>query len=203
MKKRTITLIVLLAILVILAALVCIGLVKSAEAHDAVYADYDAAVSAVEGAALAVIENGSTVGTYSLADLGVRDATLAAASAPYSAVDRMDADAFARCSIKTRLEYLRAATPNRSRWRSSPTGSTQAKSCPTCTPSAAPPPPTRTSNSRTEHTRSFRRHREAKLTTRRSPPRSLPPCQRKPCRICAELQPNRRRQRSSSMKHYT
>ncbi len=44
---------------------------------------------------------------------------------------------------------------------------------------------------------------EAKLTTRRSPPRSLPPCQRKPCRICAELQPNRRRQRSSSMKHYT
>ena len=96
MKKRTITLIVLLAILVILAALVCVGLVKSAEAHDAVYADYDAAVSAVEGAALAVIENGSTVGTYSLADLGVRDATLAAASAPYSAVDRMDADAFAR-----------------------------------------------------------------------------------------------------------
>ncbi|MEI3089954.1 MAG: hypothetical protein V8T01_08360 [Oscillospiraceae bacterium] len=67
MKKRTITLIVLLAILVILAALVCIGLVKSAEAHDAVYADYDAAVSAVEGAALTVIENGSTVGTYSLA----------------------------------------------------------------------------------------------------------------------------------------
>ena len=111
MKKRTITLIVLLAILVILAALVCVGLVKSAEAHDAVYADYDAAVSAVEGAALAVIENGSTVGTYSLADLGVRDATLAAASAPYSAVDRMDADAFARCSIKTRLEYLRAARP--------------------------------------------------------------------------------------------
>ena len=101
MKKRTITLIVLLAILVILAALVCVGLVKSAEAHDAVYADYDAAVSAVEGAALAVIENGSTVGTYSLADLGVRDATLAAASAPYSAVDRMDADA----------EYLRAARP--------------------------------------------------------------------------------------------
>ena len=111
MKKRTITLIVLLAILVVLAALVCVGLVKSAEAHDAVYADYDAAVSAVEGAALAVIENGSTVGTYSLADLGVRDATLAAASAPYSAVDRMDADAFARCSIKTRLEYLRAARP--------------------------------------------------------------------------------------------
>ena len=32
MKKRTITLIVLLAILVILAALVCVGLVKSAEA---------------------------------------------------------------------------------------------------------------------------------------------------------------------------
>ena len=111
MKKRTITLIVLLAILVVLAALVCVGLVKSAEAHDAVYADYDAAVSAVEGAALTVIENGSTVGTYSLADLGVRDATLAAASAPYSAVDRMDADAFARCSIKTRLEYLRAARP--------------------------------------------------------------------------------------------
>ena len=80
MKKRTITLIVLLASLVILAALVCVGLVKSAEAHDAVYADYDAAVSAVEGAALAVIENGSTVGTYSLADLGVRDATLAAVS---------------------------------------------------------------------------------------------------------------------------
>lgn len=143
MKKRTITLIVLLAILVILAALVCVGLVKSAEAHDAVYADYDAAVSAVEGAALAVIENGSTVGTYSLADLGVRDATLAAASAPYSAVDRMDADAFAPLLHQDPPRISPRRPPRTAAgWRSSPTGSTQAKSCPTCTPSAAPPPPT-------------------------------------------------------------
>ena len=111
MKKRTIILIVILAILAILAALICVGLVKSAEAHDAVYADYAAAVSAVNDAALTVTEGGSAVGTYSLADLGVRDATLAAASAPYSAVDRMDADAFSRCSIQTRLEYLRATRP--------------------------------------------------------------------------------------------
>lgn len=111
MKKRTILLIVLLVIVVVLAALICYGLVRSAAAHDAVYADYSAAISAVENTTLTVTENGSAVGTYTLADLSVRDATLAAASAPYSAVDRMDPDAFARCSIKTRLEYLRAPRP--------------------------------------------------------------------------------------------
>lgn len=111
MKKRTVVLIVLLVLLVILAALICFALVRSAEAHDAVYADYSAAISAVENTTLTVTENGSAVGVYSLAGLSVRDATLAAASAPYSAIDRMDPDAFARCSIKTRLEYLRAPRP--------------------------------------------------------------------------------------------
>ena len=111
MKKRTVVLIVLLVLLVILAALICFALVRSAAAHDAVYADYSAAISAVENTTLTVTENGSAVGVYSLAGLSVRDATLAAASAPYSAIDRMDPDAFARCSIKTRLEYLRAPRP--------------------------------------------------------------------------------------------
>ena len=128
------------AILVILAALVCVGLVKSAEAHDAVYADYDAAVSAVEGAALAVIENGSTVGTYSSPISASATPRSPPPPRPYSAVDRMDADAFARCSIKTRLEYLRAARPEPQPVEIVADGFDAAKSCPTCTPSAAPPP---------------------------------------------------------------
>ena len=86
MKKRTVVLIVLLVLLAILAALICYGLVRSAAAHDAVYADYSAAISAVENTTLTVTENGSAVGVYSLAGLSVRDATLAAVSADRKSV---------------------------------------------------------------------------------------------------------------------
>ena len=111
MKKRTILLILVLVLLAAGAAAVCVGLVRAGQAQELVYADYAAAVRTVEDARLSVTENGAPVATYTLADLSLRDDALAAAGRPYSALDRMEPEAFRRCSIQTRLSYLRAERP--------------------------------------------------------------------------------------------
>ena len=111
MKKKWIFAIVLLAVLIAAAALIAVELVKADEQHTLVHADYLATASNLDQSLLTVTENGNPVGTYSLEALGVRSATLAAATGPYSAVDRMDEDAFEHLGIRTRLDWLNTAHP--------------------------------------------------------------------------------------------
>ncbi len=111
MRKKWIFAAALLAVLAILAALIAVGLARADDAHELVAADYRATAANVAASALTVTENGALIGTYSLTDLGLRDAVLAEAVGPYSAVDRMEPEAFAHLGIRTRLSWLRETHP--------------------------------------------------------------------------------------------
>ena len=110
MKKRWIALAVLLVLAAVLVALVCVGLTRANEAQAAVYAEYSAAVDAISATEVHVTENG-TDQLFTLADIGLSDAATQAAVGDFSALDRMEPDAFARLGIRTRLNYLRSAHP--------------------------------------------------------------------------------------------
>ena len=110
MKKRWIALAVLLVLAAVLVALVCVGLTRANEAQAAVYAEYSAAVDAISATEVHVTENG-TDKLFTLADIGLSDAATQAAVGDFSALDRMEPDAFASLGIRTRLNYLRSAHP--------------------------------------------------------------------------------------------
>ena len=111
MKKKTILLIAVLVLFAAATAAVCYGLYRADAKQSETYADYAAALASVDGTTFTVEENGAPVAAYTLADLGVRSKTLSNLTAPYSALDRMEPDAFRRCSIQTRLSYLKSDRP--------------------------------------------------------------------------------------------
>ena len=81
------------------------------ETQAEIYAQYQQMRGNVERTALTVTEDGVVIGTYTLADLGVLEDTLAVLDSGYPALDRMEPKAFAALTTREKLDWQRGAYP--------------------------------------------------------------------------------------------
>lgn len=114
--KKTYLIGIILAVLILVAGVGAFVMTNSstdaAEAAQAsVYSQYQQLRSNVEQTSLTVTEDGVVVGTYTLAELGVLEDTLALVDTFYSELDRMEPKAFAALTAKEKLQWQRGAYP--------------------------------------------------------------------------------------------
>ncbi len=117
MKKKH--LILLSAAAVILVAAVTLAVAFTARAarrasdeHAAVFAAYQQLRERAASYAVAVTEGGEPAGTYTLADLGVLDGTLAGVDSLFSAAERLTPEAFDALPLREKLAWHDASHPS-------------------------------------------------------------------------------------------
>ena len=118
MKKRI--LIILLAALVVAGGGYAVSrqqLIKRAAgaeaAHDAVLNEYRTLVKNAENSTVTITEGAQTIGSFTLSELGVLDATVQDITASYSEEDRMDSASFGAMAPKEKLAWARNEHPER------------------------------------------------------------------------------------------
>ena len=80
-------------------------------AHSAVLAQYMTLCQNLEQSSVAVTENGETIGSFRLDELGVLDATRAALDACFTEYDRMSSETFADLSSSAKADWLAQSKP--------------------------------------------------------------------------------------------
>lgn len=120
-KKIWIPACAVLVILLVLAAVLLIGrhnrqqeheqLAQVQQTHGTILAQYEMLCANLEAACLTVKENGETVGTFSLAELGAAEATQRVLDAQFSELDRMSAVAFAALAAEEQLAWAEQTHP--------------------------------------------------------------------------------------------
>lgn len=111
MKKHRTLWIILIVVLVLAAAAAGVwyyfhsNAQQTDAAHEQVYAQYQAMLTAVDETVLTVTENGSAIGAYDLQTLGLREALVNAVTAQFSAVDRMSPQEYAALPMQDKLDW--------------------------------------------------------------------------------------------------
>lgn len=115
MRKSRIVLVVLICLIlleVVGAGALVLHILHGAEADQAaVYAQYTALLDSGERSVLTVTEDGKTIGTYTLAGLGLWADFQTAAEGRFSRTDRMEPEAFAALPIREKLNWDRESHP--------------------------------------------------------------------------------------------
>ena len=78
---------------------------EAEQTQKGLYEQYQAMLENAEQTALRVTENGQEIGTYTLEDLGLLDATKQAVTAAFTADERMTPEVFAQKSMTDRIEW--------------------------------------------------------------------------------------------------
>lgn len=120
-KKIWIPVCAALVALLVLTAVLLIGqnarkqetaqLAQVQQTHGTILAQYETLCANLEAACLTVKENGKTIGTYSLAELGAEEPTRRALDAQFSELDRMSAEAFAALTAEEQLTWAEQTHP--------------------------------------------------------------------------------------------
>ena len=105
---------VIIIVIVVLAAAAAGGwfwlqsrLDETQQAHQTVYAEYQAMTAAADQVTLTVTEDGSAIGSYDMQALGLRDDLLQKVNAQFSELDRMPDAQFAALPLKDRLDWAK------------------------------------------------------------------------------------------------
>ena len=113
MKKHRALWVIIIVIVVLAAAAAGVWfwlqsrLDETQQAHQAVYAKYQAMTAAADQVTLTVTEDGSAIGSYDMQTLGLRDGLLARISSQFSELDRMPDAQFAALPLKERLDWAK------------------------------------------------------------------------------------------------
>ena len=109
MKKHRALWVIIIVIVVLAAAAAGVWfwlqsrLDETQQAHQTVYAEYQAMTAAADQVTLTVTEDGSAIGSYDMQALGLRDDLLQKVNAQFSELDRMPDAQFAALPLKERL----------------------------------------------------------------------------------------------------
>ena len=113
MKKHRALWVIIIVIVVLAAAAAGVWfwlqsrLDETQQAHQTVYAEYQAMTAAADQVTLTVTEDGSAIGSYDMQTLGLRDGLLARISSQFSELDRMPDAQFAALPLKERLDWAK------------------------------------------------------------------------------------------------
>ena len=113
MKKHRALWVVIIVILVLAAAAAGVWfwlqsrLDETQQAHQTVYAEYQAMTAAVDQATLTVTEDGSPIGDYDMQTLGLRDGLLVRVTSQFSEIDRLSDEQFAALPLEDRLGWAK------------------------------------------------------------------------------------------------
>ena len=113
MKKHRTLWVIIIVIVVLAAAAAGVWfwlqsrLDETQQAHQTVYAEYQAMTAAADQVTLTVTEDGSAIGSYDMQALGLRDDLLQKVNAQFSEIDRMPDAQFAALPLKERLDWAK------------------------------------------------------------------------------------------------
>ena len=113
MKKHRALWVIIIVIVVLAAAAAGVWfwlqsrLDETQQAHQAVYAEYQAMTAAADQLSLTVTEDGSPIGSYDMQALGLRDGLLVRISSQFSELDRMPDAQFAALPLEDRLGWAK------------------------------------------------------------------------------------------------
>ena len=113
MKKHRALWVIIIVIVVLAAAAAGVWfwlqsrLDETQQAHQTVYAEYQAMTAAADQVTLTVTEDGSAIGSYDMQTLGLRDGLLERISSQFSELDRMPDAQFAALPLKERLDWAK------------------------------------------------------------------------------------------------
>ena len=113
MKKHRALWVIIIVIVVLAAAAAGVWfwlqsrLDETQQAHQTVYAEYQAMTAAADQVTLTVTEDGSAIGSYDMQALGLRDDLLQKVNAQFSELDRMPDAQFAALPLKDRLDWAK------------------------------------------------------------------------------------------------
>ena len=113
MKKHRALWVIIIVIVVLAAAAAGVWfwlqsrLDETQQAHQAVYAKYQAMTAAADQVTLTVTEDGSAIGSYDMQALGLRDDLLQKVNAQFSELDRMPDAQFAALPLQDRLDWAK------------------------------------------------------------------------------------------------
>lgn len=113
MKKHRALWVIIIVIVVLAAAAAGVWfwlqsrLDETQQAHQAVYAEYQAMTAAADQVTLTVTEDGSAIGSYDMQALSLRDDLLQKVNAQFSELDRMPDAQFAALPLKERLDWAK------------------------------------------------------------------------------------------------
>ena len=113
MKKHHALWVIIIVIVVLAAAAAGVWfwlqsrLDETQQAHQTVYAEYQAMTAAADQVTLTVTEDGSAIGSYDMQALGLRDDLLQKVNAQFSELDRMPDAQFAALPLKDRLDWAK------------------------------------------------------------------------------------------------
>ena len=113
MKKHRALWVIIIVIVVLAAAAAGVWfwlqsrLDETQQAHQTVYAEYQAMTAAADQVTLTVTEDGSAIGSYDMQALGLRDDLLQKVNAQFSEIDRMPDAQFAALPLKERLDWAK------------------------------------------------------------------------------------------------
>ena len=113
MKKHRALWVIIIVIVVLAAAAAGVWfwlqsrLDETQQAHQTVYAEYQAMTAAADQVTLTVTEDGSAIGSYDMQTLGLRDDLLQKVNAQFSELDRMPDAQFAALPLKERLDWAK------------------------------------------------------------------------------------------------
>ena len=113
MKKHRALWVIIIVIVVLAAAAAGVWfwlqsrLDETQQAHQTVYAEYQAMTAAADQVTLTVTEDGSAIGSYDMQTLGLRDDLLQKVNAQFSELDRMPDAQFAALPLKDRLDWAK------------------------------------------------------------------------------------------------
>ncbi len=113
MKKHRALWVIIIVIVVLAAAAAGVWfwlqsrLDETQQAHQTVYAEYQAMTAAADQVTLTVTEDGSAIGSYDMQTLGLRDDLLQKVNEQFSELDRMPDAQFAALPLKERLDWAK------------------------------------------------------------------------------------------------
>ena len=113
MKKHRALWVIIIVIVVLAAAAAGVWfwlqsrLDETQQAHQTVYAEYQAMTAAADQVTLTVTEDGSAIGSYDMQALGLRDDLLQKVNAQFSELDRMPDAQFAALPLQDRLDWAK------------------------------------------------------------------------------------------------
>ena len=113
MKKHRALWVIIIVIVVLAAAAAGVWfwlqsrLDETQQAHQTVYAEYQAMTAAADQVTLTVTEDGSAIGSYDMQTLGLRDDLLQKVNAQFSEIDRMPDAQFTALPLKDRLDWAK------------------------------------------------------------------------------------------------